>query len=118
VGIRLGRSLHNLTSKTGRALDTATESLIVRIETYHADFVCYQDKIATRRNETIRQLELLELSACNGDQNALDELRNSDKEMLAQMQGTESPGLTKKVEGGSLGKLATLDTIRVCRRSI
>ena len=87
--------------------------MTARIDAYHAEVIRYQDTMAERRGETIKQLQLLDL-ARTGDAMAWNELRTSDMQMQSELKGLstlEQAGIDL-AEGVLIGKLATLDTIR------
>jgi hypothetical protein len=105
--------LNNLANKNAKNLDAAVIDLTARIDAYHSEVIKYQDSIAARRNNILKQLQLLDL-AREGDFVAWNELRTSGMEMktvLKQLHNPDQAGIDR-AERVILRNLATLDTIR------
>jgi len=105
--------LNNLANKNAKNLDAAVIDMTARIDAYHSEVIKYQDSIAERRNNILRQLQLLDL-AREGDAGAWNELRASGMQMkteLKQLHNPDQAGIDR-AERVLLRNLATLDTIR------
>ena len=105
--------LNNLADKNASNLDAAVIAMTARIDGYHSEVIKYQDKIAERRNNILKQLQLLDL-AREGDSIAWNELRASGMQMkteLKQLHNPDQAGIDR-AERVILRNLATLDTIR------
>jgi hypothetical protein len=83
-------ALESLVSRTGRSLDAAVEELLLAIDTYHADVVRFQVVIARRRNDAIRQLELLDIATQTGDQDAWNDFRSSNLYLQNRLENMDS----------------------------
>jgi hypothetical protein len=105
--------LNNLANKSAKNMDAAVTDMTARIDAYHSEVIKYQDSIAARRNNILKQLQLLDL-AREGDFVAWNELRASGMEMktvLKQLHNPDQAGIDR-AERVILRNLATLDTIR------
>jgi hypothetical protein len=105
--------LNNLANKNAKNLDAAVIAMTARIDAYHSEVIKYQDSIAERRNNILKQLQLLDL-AREGDSSAWNELRASSMQMkteLKQLHDPDQAGIDR-AESVILRNLATLDTIR------
>lgn len=105
--------LNNLTNKSAKNLDTLVIDMTAHIDAYHSETIRYQDRMAERRNNILKQLQLLDL-AREGDTSAWNELRASGMQMkteLKQLHNPDQAGIDR-AERVILRNLATLDTIR------
>lgn len=105
--------LNNLTNKSAKNLDTLVIDMTAHIDAYHSETIRYQDRMAERRNNILKQLQLLDL-AREGDTGAWNELRDSSMQMrteLKQLNNLDQAGIDR-AETVIIRNLATLDTIR------
>ena len=106
-------ALNALIARTAEALDKSYVVLLEDIDQYHADSIRYQELVAGRRNDTFRQLELLDKAFLKNDKNAWNQLRESDRQMQIELKGMDSPTLnaTDKAQAVLMKQLNTLDVL-------
>jgi len=106
-------ALDALTGRIAGALDLGFVVLLEDIDQYHAASIHYQELVASRRNDTFRQLELLDTAFLQNDKEAWNQLRESDRLMQIELKGLDSSTLSAadKAHDALIKQLNTLDAL-------
>ena len=108
-------ALQELTHSTGRSMDEAAAALLVVIDSNHEEVLRFQDTLALRRNDTLRQLEWLDRAIRLGEAEAWSALQQSDSQMSRELKDV-GPGdldAARLVEERLLRQLETVERMRI-----